>query len=211
MKNQRENYECVVFIFSVTVQYHIERARPLNMYWLEPSRFITKFYEINAKAKSSMNQEKYTINSSRRGTQCKKANFFIFNKGEFSPSYNFIHHSLFIAQSYDDNILRWSVPAILLFLCICICLFVCNVNSKQYKGNVAAGCLYSIVASFIGLCGSVWMYMCYCMCLYGRTFVQMFFLCFVFFFYSLQLSGAVHTQQIISNVVGKNSYLALKT
>lgn len=84
------------------------------------------------------------------------------------------------------------------------CVCECMANSKQYKSNVAAGCLYSIVASFIGLCGSA--SMCLCIRLHNSRRFVIFFSFFTF----VVLGCSAHTQQIISNVVGKNSYLALE-
>lgn len=52
-------------------------------------------------------------------------------------------------------------------ICVCVCMW----NSKQYKCNVAVGCLYSIVASFIGLCGS----RCQCIGAYVCTILGVFF------------------------------------
>lgn len=82
-------------------------------------------------------------------------------------------------------LLHNSMIACSLPVTICAYVFV-NVNSKQ--GNVAVGCLYSIVASFIGLCGAACVYVCNLDYVYVCT---MF--CWFFFFFS-----SLHSVRVLS-------------
>lgn len=79
--------------------------------------------------------------------------------------FHLILHKLGDSASAGDDILSCR------FMCVCV-----FANSKQHKGIVAVGCLYTIVASFIGLCGLNCTFMC--VCLHNV-------LCFFFSFYML--------------------------